>query len=171
MRLTPLIRQTRRHYFDASVRTVCAACWQWTQHLASLYLRSRSPPIRFEPPTPRSGPSPLFLPWAATPSRLASCPASIVLPASSPASLPLPTRTRVIYFEQRLIVPARSVVAVDFGRLAIPAAPCGRRLADHERERPSAFFARGQSVLPYLPGCDPKWCTHAADFRDPAGRF
>ena len=25
------IRQTRRQYFDASVRTVCAVCWQWTQ--------------------------------------------------------------------------------------------------------------------------------------------
>ena len=28
---TAPIRQTRRQYFDASVRTVCAACWQWTQ--------------------------------------------------------------------------------------------------------------------------------------------
>jgi hypothetical protein len=28
---TAPIRQTRRQCFDASVRTVCAACWQWTQ--------------------------------------------------------------------------------------------------------------------------------------------
>ena len=28
---TAPIRQTRRYCFDANVRTVCAACWQWTQ--------------------------------------------------------------------------------------------------------------------------------------------
>jgi hypothetical protein len=28
---TAPIRQTRQQYFDASVRTVCAACWQWTK--------------------------------------------------------------------------------------------------------------------------------------------
>src|SRR5208282_3314565 len=28
---TAPIRQTRRYCFDANVRTVCAACWQWNQ--------------------------------------------------------------------------------------------------------------------------------------------
>jgi general L-amino acid transport system substrate-binding protein len=67
--------------------------------------------------------------------------------------------------------------ALALGALALAVGPGAAQTLAAIKQRGTLVCGVSEGILGFSAqtdqgwGCDPKWCTHAADFRDPAGRF